>query len=467
MSWFDRFTGTTLSLQTKGQQPLSPLSSRGTWWPVIRESFTGAWQRNVEVNVETVLTFHAVYACISLIAGDISKMCLRLVAEDDNGIWAPVESSAFSPVLRKPNRYQNRIKFFEWWMTSKLINGNTYVLKQRDQRGVVTALYILDPMRVTPLVAPDGSVFYQLQRDDLSGIRDDDVRKNTVPASEIIHDIMCALYHPLIGVSPIHACGLAALQGLKIQNNSYRFFSNSSNPGGIVMVPGSINQADADAIVAAFATNFSGDNFGKIGLLSDGMTYEGVKINNTDAQLIEQLRWTAEVVCSVFHVPPYMIGVGPPPSYNNIEALNQQYYQQALQHPIESIELCLDEGLGLGARFGNAYGTEFDLDDLLRMDTAAMIDSEGKAVGAGIKAPNESRKRMNLIPKKGGDTPYLQQQNYSLAALDRRDQEPAPATTQPAALPPAPAEDDEDDQMAASFGAALHRKMIEADLYAA
>jgi len=383
------------------------------------------------------------------------------VAEDEHGIWEPVESAAFSPVLRKPNRYQNRIKFFEWWMTSKLINGNTYALKQRDARGVVTALYILDPMRVTPLGAPDGSVFYQLKRDALSGLATDNV---VVPAREIIHDIMCALYHPLIGVSPIHACGLAALQGLKIQNNSYKFFANGSVPGVIVTVPGQITQLMADTIKASWETNFGGDNFGKVAVLSDGMTAEGLKISNTDAQLIEQLKWTAEVVCSCFHIPPYMIGVGPPPNYNNIEALNQQYYQQALQNPIESIELLLDEGLELP----KPYGTEFDLDDLLRMDTAAMIDSEGKAVGAGIKAPNESRKRMNLKPVQGGDTPYLQQQNYSLSALDRRDQEPAPATTQPAALPSAASEDDDEPaDMAASFGAALHRKMIEAELYAA
>ena len=55
------------------------------------------------------------------------------------------ESSAFSPVLRRPNRYQNRIQFIAQWVTTKLVHGNTYVLKERDQRGIVTALYILDP----------------------------------------------------------------------------------------------------------------------------------------------------------------------------------------------------------------------------------------------------------------------------------------------------------------------------------
>jgi len=132
--------------------------------------FHGAWQSNTTATTETILSYFAVYACVTLISSDIGKMRLKLVAQDADGIWTETESPAFSPVLRRPNRYQNRIKFVEWWIMSKLLHGNTYALKARDARGVVTALYILDPLRVTPLVAPDGSVFYELKRDILSGL---------------------------------------------------------------------------------------------------------------------------------------------------------------------------------------------------------------------------------------------------------------------------------------------------------
>ena len=165
-----------------------------------------------------------------------------------------------------------------------------------------------------------------------------------------------------------------------------------------------------------------------------------------DAQLIEQLKWTGENVCSAFHVPAYKIGIGPMPAYNNIEALEQMYYSQCLQKLFECIELCLDEGLGLVDVEGKDYGSEFDLDDLLRMDTATMIEAEAKAVGAGIKAPNESRKRLNLGPVPGGKSPYLQQQNFSLAALFKRDALEDPFATKTPAASAAPADDDEDDE---------------------
>ena len=426
---------------------LQPLQARGGgWWPIIRESFTGAWQQNVEIQAGDVLTYSAVFACVTLIASDIAKLGLWLVEEDEHGVWTkvvPPSGQAWAPVLKKPNRYQTRIKFIEQWMVSKLTHGNTYVLKQRDQRGIVVAMYILDPTRVTPMVTPDGAVYYELRRDDLSGQRDETV---TVPAREIIHDTMVALYHPLIGVSPIYACGLAALQGISIQNNSKLFFAAGSKPGGVLTAPGAIADETAARLKAYWETNFSGDNVGKVAVLGDGLKYEAMSVNAVDAQLIEQLQWTAENVCSAFHIQPYMISVGPPPPYANVEPLLQQYYAQCLQSHIENLELVLDEGLELP----KPYGTEFDLDDLLRMDTASKTAAAAAAIGSGGMSPDEARKKyFDLGPVKGGNTPYMQQQLYALAALAERDAD-EPFAKQPMPMfgrPALPAADEDDDEL--------------------
>src|SRR5688572_8677291 len=194
-----RIKGLALAAKLFGL-PLQPLSGRGGWFPFIHEPYMGAWQRNTEIQTNTVLTYGAVFSCITLIAPDVGKLTLNLVEEDANGIWNETDNPAYSPVLRTPNRYQTCAKYVEYYISSKLIHGNAYVIKQRDRRGVVVALYVLDPTRVTPLVAPDGSVYYELKRDDLSNLPAETV---TVPASEIIHDTMVTLYHPLIGVSPI------------------------------------------------------------------------------------------------------------------------------------------------------------------------------------------------------------------------------------------------------------------------
>lgn len=433
--------GRKVEFQTKllSLRPLSPTSAAGSWWPIIRESFTGAWQKNVEVSLGTVATNPTLFACLTLIAGDIAKQCLRLVEQDANGIWNETDSPAFSPVLRKPNRYQTIVQFVEQWMFSKLSRGNTYVLKQRDNRGVVTALYVLDPLRVIPLVTTGGDVYYQINRDDLSEVSAEQI---TVPASEVIHDRMNAFYHPLIGMSPIFACGMAAAQGLAIQNNSQKFFANGSNPSGILTSPQEITPEQAARIKTQWEANFGGDKIGGVAVVENGVTYKPMAMTAVDSQLIDQLKWTADTICSTFHVPPYMVGIGPPPPYANVEPLLQQYLAQCIQILSVSLEKCLDEGLGLGPQFGNSYGTEFDIDDLIWMDTATRIKAAVDAIGGAGMSPNEARKKYLMLgPTPGGESVYAQQQNYSLEALAKRDAadpfaKPAPTPAPSPQMPP-------------------------------
>lgn len=412
-------------------------------WLRVDEPFLGAFQRDVhDRNPDQLLRSQAVFACITLIAQDIGKLRPRLVQQQSNGICKEIVNPAYSPVLRKPNEYQNRIKFYEYWMASKLSRGNTYALKERDDRGVVHALHVLDPWRVTPLVSDfDGAVYYRLNTDYLAGLPE----AITVPAREIIHDPMVTLFHPLMGVTPLFACAMAAIQGLRIQANSVKFFANMSRPSGILTAPGRISDETALRLKNEWNDNFGGKNFGKVAVVGDGLKYEAMAVNAVDAQLIEQLKWSGETVCSVFHVPTYMVGLAPPPPNNNIEALTQQYLGQCLQSLIESCELSLAEGLEMTTPT-QSYGVKFDLRALLRMDTATRYRAHKDGISGGWLKPNEAREFEEMDPVEGGDTPYLQVQNYSLAALAARDKEGPPSNTPPPSAPPANTPADEGPQ---------------------
>jgi HK97 family phage portal protein len=400
---------------------LAPVDGSRSWWPVIREFSAGAWQSNITVDVNHVLSNHADFACKTLIASDIAKLRVKLVQKDRaSGVWIEVDNFNFR-VLVKPNHFQTRIQFFESWLTSKLQRGNAYVLKVRDSVEKVIALYVLDPGLVRPMVAEDGSVFYELRKDNLSGL---DGQTLMVPASEIIHDRINCLFHPLVGVSPIFAAGLAAMQGLTIQEAMTNLFQNGARPSGVLTAPGSIGDDTAARLKEYFDTNFSGANAGKVAVVGDGLTYMPMTAKAVDAQLIEQLKWTAEVVCSVYHVPPYKIGIGTMPSYNNnIQSLNVEYYSQCLQRHIEDIEILLDEGLGLNGEGGRGatLGTEFDVDGLLRMDSTSLFEMLDK--GKSVMTLDERRRRIDL-PKLsvGGGTVYLQQQDHSVEAIAARDE---------------------------------------------
>jgi HK97 family phage portal protein len=435
-----RIFGFNITRQKAGP-PVPVSDNRGGWFRIM-ESYTGAWQANVTVDLTTVVTNPVVFACITRIACDGAEMPAALEELDEKtGIWTERHSPAFSQVLMKPNRYQDHIQFKESWFLSKLYRGNTYALKVRDNRNVVTALYVLAPDRVTAMVADDGSVFYQLKADNISGVMEDIM----VPASEIIHDRYNTLYHPLIGLSPLYAAGVPATQGLAIQNSSASFFNNKSQPGGILTAPGSISSETAERLKSTFLDRFSGENAGKIAVVGDGLTYTPITMSAEDSQLVEQSRWTAEAICAAFHMPPFMVGFGPMPANSSVESVTSLYYSLCLKKYVLSFEKCLTEGLALGS----TMRVQLDENTLLRMDKSALYKTIADGIRGGFLAPNEGRRMDNRVPIPGGDTVYLQEQDHSLQALADRDAGPDPfGTAQPE--PAAPPANDNDDEMEAA-----------------
>lgn len=429
-----------------------------------------AFQQDWKLTDDDVLANWAVYACIDRISSDMGKLRVRLVKLVGR-IWEQTQSPSFSPVLRKPNSYQTWQQFVVAWLISKLRKGNTYVLLDRDRANRVTAMHILDPNLVQPVITRAGEVYYRLTADHLAGLTEEtDV---FVPASEIIHDRGPCLFHPLVGIPPVYACALSASQGVKAQEFAAKFFANMSRPSGILTAPGEVSDTNAARLKTAWEENFRGNNMGRVAILGNALKYEKISMTAEESQLASQLKLSAEMVATAFGVPAYKIGVGQLPAGMSVEDMNRLYYADALQAHVVAIESLLDEALGLtepkGEKEGERiqYGVELMTEDLMAMNfkaRAEVLEIEGRA---GLRSPDEGREKLGLGPVPGGASPMMQQQNYSLAALAKRDAKedpfgtasaPAPAP-EPEADPVEPTEeDDEADENQRALAAAVIRQ---------
>lgn len=396
---------------SKFRKKSTPDGNRG--WSTLWD----AWLGTAKAKREDLLSFHAVFACISLISKDVGKMPLKL-KKQKNGVWVDAEDKELQ-FFEKPNRFQTMQQFIEYYIISKCSRGNTYVLKLRNAYGTVEQLIVLNPDGCKPLVSESGEVFYQISIDRLAQQSEPLI----LPASEIIHDRWNCLYHPLVGISPLVACGLAAEQGLAIQKYGTKFFNNNGRPSGILTMPGKISEEDAKKIKEAWDKNYSGENVGKTAVLGGDVKYISMGMPAADAQMIEQHKWSAEICCSVFGVPPFKIGIGGIPSGQKVEDMELIYLNSCLQSLVEAFENCMDDAFDLKSK---GYEAFLDLSVLLRMDSMSQMNFYSLGVQRGIVAPNEARLVFNLVPKTGGDTPYMQQQNYSLEAISKRDQKDDP-----------------------------------------
>lgn len=397
------------------KKSLSSVNSGGGWTSIF--GFHTNFQTDVKYSNEDLAAHPAVFSCVSLISQDIGKMGVMLKKKQGN-ILVDVPIPKELGVLKKPNHYQNWQQFLEFWMVCRKLRGNAYAFKVRDPWGGVVRLVLLNPDQTKPLVSDDGQVFYQLGLDTLNGT--DSV---IVPASEIIHDRENCLFHPLVGIPAVTAYGLASGLGLNILKNSKSIFGNMSRPSGILTAPGAITDAKAKVIGEAWNANYTGQNIGKTAVLGDDLKYQPITMSASDTQTIEQLKMSNEIICSVLHVPAFKVGYGSIPAGQKVGDLNEIYFSDCLQSPVEAIENLLDDAFELKEKGLEVF---LNVDALIRMDKETQMNIQERGVKSAIFTPNEARQAFNLSPITGGDTVYMQQQNYSLEALSKRDQKEDP-----------------------------------------
>lgn len=434
------------------EKALSQVPASRGWWPMVSEPFTGAWQRNKEERLDSLVQYPTLYACVSRIATDIGKLPFALKGKASSGIWQTVEDADLSPVLARPNHYQTPQQFREMWALSKLVQGNTYGLKERNARGTVVAVYVLDPCRVMPLVSDSGEVFYQLYTDNLNQLPELD-GQITVPASEIIHDRCICPFHPLIGLPPIAAAHWPALKNMRILKSSSEFFANNAQPSGILSAPGSISDPTAERLKKYWNENFTGSNAGKVAVVGDGLQFVSLASKSVDSQMVEQLRYSDEQICQPFGILPFKVGLGSIPAGLTVDAINQLYYNDALQAPIQAMEALLTAGL-------DAAPLRVDMDEtvLMRMDLGKKAEYHSALVSGSIETINNARLEFNLPPLEGGDTVYMQQQDFPLEQVRQNvlpSNAPAPADE------PEPTDEEVEDQ-ARALAAFFQKEMTSA-----
>lgn len=287
-----------------------------------------------------------------------------------------------------------------------------------------------------------GRVFYRLRYPSANNLlpADFDGSQITIPASEIIHDRINPFHHQLLGVPPLCAAALASGKNIRILRNSTTFFENNASPGGLITMPAGMSEDDADKITEFFNTKFGGANQGRIGAIGADLKFTPFAFKAADSQVVEQMKYSDEQICQPFGIPPFKIGIGSIPAGMTVDQINLLYHEDALSGHIEAMENLLDEALALPAD----WGIWQDTSPLFRMDEGKQADVATKLVGGGVETPNEGRLRFNLPPLEGGDTVYMQQQDFPLDQV--RKNKIVDADQQPIAPAAPPGDGDDDEQ---------------------
>jgi len=358
-----------------------------------------------------MLGLSAVWACINLLAGTIASLPLMVYRTDRSGVRTIARDHPLYLLLHdSPNFDQTAVDFWELQVGAIELAGNGYAVIDRRQDGSIIALRPLRPDHVKAK-RMDGRLEY-------SWIEDGD--RVTRPASAILH-VRGPLGDALSGCSTLSVCRGAFDAAASTDNAAAAVFANGARPSGILSTDPTValKKEQRDELEDHLNTKFVGAmKAGRPMLLDRGMKWQQLDLNPEDAQMLESRRFSVEEICRIFGVPPHMVGHTENSTSwgTGLEQQTLGFVKFSLRRRLKRIEQALEKQLLTVRDHVEGISIEFNLEGLLRGDSAGRASFYQSGLNNGWMTINEVRRLENLPPVEGGDVPRMQSQNVPITA---------------------------------------------------
>jgi len=375
--------------------------SLGMTDPRLYNFFSGGPTHSGEtVTVDTALQLDTVWSCIRLVSQTIATLPLFLYKRDAQGRGTINDKHPLYRILHdRPNAEMTATEFWEAMAASVLLWGNAYgAIDRLAADGSISAITPMRPDRVTIRRTVDGALTYTYSFQGAV---------TTLAEADVLH-IKGFSLDGLLGLSPIAQARQSIGSAIAAEKASGAFFRNGMRPSAIMKAPQYLT--DAQRIQSkTIIDNFSGAmNVGRVPLLEGGWDITPLSMPPGDAQLLATREFNVEIICRWFDVPPVMVGHMTKSSAwgTGMEQMMLWFLTFSLRPHLKRIEQAISKALLTPeeqASGSGGYYAEFNVEGLLRADSAARAALYKVLAQEGLRTRNELRALDNEPPLPGGD----------------------------------------------------------------
>lgn len=407
------------------ENPQTPLSYPAEW---LLDIFNGGrTDSGIRVSELTALQTTTVFACVQTIASAVGGLDLnvfeRLITGDRTGKRIAYDHDLFDLLDTEPNPEMTSFTFRKTLQAHALLWGNFYAEIQRDKGNRIVAIWPRNPSRTKPrrasakvLVAGEvvqpGELFYATTEGasdvdfDPEGKHDAGIER-LISAKDMLHvpglSLDGRLGQDVIWLSR-QAVGLA----LATEKFGAKFFGNGARPGGVITYPGTLTQEQREALKRSWTEAQGGENAHRTALLDNGMTFTATAVTPNEGQFLETRKFQRVEICSVFGVPPHMIGDTDKTNRANTEQVGLEFVNFCLWPWLKSWQQELKRKLfPRVGRNSNRYFAMFDTAPLTMPDAASRMAFNNAGKQWGWLSTNDVRQREHLNPLDDPDADAL------------------------------------------------------------
>jgi len=250
------------------------------------------------VNEDTALTYSAIYNAVSLIAGTVSTLPLKLIKRRDRSTIPADNESLYHVMHTKANPYMTALALREAMMGHLLLWGNAYIEVVRNKLGDVIQLWPITPNRVK-IKMTDGELFYH--------IRMEKGQETILSRNQILH-IPGLGFDGLQGYSVVAMARRSIGLGMAMETFGSLFFGQGTHPGVVVTHPGKLSEPGHKNLKQSLADTHSGlGQSHRLMLLEEGMKLDKIGIEPEHAQFLESRQFQIPEIARWFNLPPHKL----------------------------------------------------------------------------------------------------------------------------------------------------------------
>ena len=308
-------------------------------------------------------------------------------------------ANAVSKLFARPNTQDDMYSWVEKFVTHLYVAGNVYVLKERNRSNKVVNLWLLRPDRVSikPSDMARHTYLYTI-----------DGREYEIPAENIAHMAFPNPSGDVYGMSPLSVLSRVINLDLAMTDFAKVYFQNAGVPSGLLKVKKRINSSEeAASIRSRWRSTFGGNNnMHQVAILDDDATYQAMASAPKDMDLTGLHYLTETRICSVFGVPPIIIGANvglARGTYSNYKEARLSFHSETVEPLISRIVRFLNSAMA--PEFGSQFQLAVDFSSVLSPldDSNEQASRISMLYQSGIITLNEARGYIGQENVEGGE----------------------------------------------------------------
>ncbi len=351
----------------------------------------------VNVSESSALNYPVVFSCVRILAETVAMLPLIEYRRLDKGKERATDHYLYSILHDAPNPEMTSFTFRETLQGHLGTWGNAYAEIQWNSDGEVVALWPLRPDKMIDIIRKDGKLWYQYRLPDKYG------QDALLPAYRVLH-IPFIGYNGIAGYSPISMAREAIGLGMAQQEYGARLFGNGARPGGVLTVPPNIQMGEEGKkyLRESFEEKHLGlERAHRVAILEDGITFTQVGFTPEDSQFLESRDFQKGEIAAWYRIPPHMVGVKEvSQTYSNTESQGINFVTFTMMPWLRRWETILTQKLLLDSE-KDQYFIEFNVNGLMRGDSAARSAFYSSLFNIGVLSQDEIREIENMNPIEG------------------------------------------------------------------